>query len=297
MEAGSKVVARPPGQSGPGRGRQVARERDLALGPGEGPAAPPLRRAPRAPGGDPLGGRPRPGRRRARRLGPHRRPRRDRIPRHRLRRQGALRHRGPPDHDIVCVHVEAPDEASHEGRADAKVEALERIDRDIVGPVRRHLESYASVADPHLPRPRDPAADPGPRPRPRPLGDGRDRPDRVRASVRRGLGPSLGRSSPLQGLSIDGLIPRRRRHGGALTVPLLVQKFGGTSVADSDKILAAARRAIRAHQRGRPGPRGRLGAGAHHRRADRAGQARSPSARRPARWTCSSRPASRSASP
>ncbi len=37
---------------------------------------------------------------------------------------------------------------------------------------------------------------------------------------------------------------------GALNVPLLVQKFGGTSVADSDKILAAARRAIRAHQRG-----------------------------------------------
>jgi aspartate kinase len=33
-------------------------------------------------------------------------------------------------------------------------------------------------------------------------------------------------------------------------VPLLVQKFGGTSVADSDKILAAARRAIQAHQRG-----------------------------------------------
>lgn len=33
-------------------------------------------------------------------------------------------------------------------------------------------------------------------------------------------------------------------------MPLLVQKFGGTSVADSDKILAAARRAIRAHQRG-----------------------------------------------
>ena len=31
---------------------------------------------------------------------------------------------------------------------------------------------------------------------------------------------------------------------------LLVQKFGGTSVADSKKILAAARRAIAAHQRG-----------------------------------------------
>ncbi len=44
------------------------------------------------------------------------------------------------DFDIVCVHVEAPDEASHEGRADAKVEAIERIDREIVGPVRRALE-------------------------------------------------------------------------------------------------------------------------------------------------------------
>ncbi len=48
------------------------------------------------------------------------------------------------DHDLVCVHVEAPDEASHEGRADAKVEALERIDRDIVGPLRQALEGYGS---------------------------------------------------------------------------------------------------------------------------------------------------------
>jgi 2,3-bisphosphoglycerate-independent phosphoglycerate mutase len=48
------------------------------------------------------------------------------------------------DHDLVCVHVEAPDEASHEGRAEAKVEALERIDRDIVGPLRRALEGYGS---------------------------------------------------------------------------------------------------------------------------------------------------------
>jgi 2,3-bisphosphoglycerate-independent phosphoglycerate mutase len=46
------------------------------------------------------------------------------------------------DHDVVCVHVEAPDEASHEGRADAKVEALERIDRDIVGPLLEALASY-----------------------------------------------------------------------------------------------------------------------------------------------------------
>jgi 2,3-bisphosphoglycerate-independent phosphoglycerate mutase len=37
--------------------------------------------------------------------------------------------------DLVCVHVEAPDEASHEGRADEKVKALERIDEHIVGPL------------------------------------------------------------------------------------------------------------------------------------------------------------------
>ncbi len=33
-------------------------------------------------------------------------------------------------------------------------------------------------------------------------------------------------------------------------MPLVVQKFGGSSVADSQKILAAARKAIRAHQQG-----------------------------------------------
>ncbi|HEY3967781.1 MAG TPA: cofactor-independent phosphoglycerate mutase [Planctomycetaceae bacterium] len=43
--------------------------------------------------------------------------------------------------DFVVVHVEATDEASHEGNAQAKVEALERIDRDIVGPLHAHLRS------------------------------------------------------------------------------------------------------------------------------------------------------------
>ncbi len=33
-------------------------------------------------------------------------------------------------------------------------------------------------------------------------------------------------------------------------MPLLIQKFGGSSVADADKILAAASRAIRAHRTG-----------------------------------------------
>ena len=41
--------------------------------------------------------------------------------------------------DLVCVHVEATDEASHEGNAAAKVAALEEIDRHIVGPFRAAL--------------------------------------------------------------------------------------------------------------------------------------------------------------
>ncbi len=44
-------------------------------------------------------------------------------------------------HDFVVVHVEASDEASHEGHADAKVEALARIDADIVGPLHAHMQT------------------------------------------------------------------------------------------------------------------------------------------------------------
>jgi 2,3-bisphosphoglycerate-independent phosphoglycerate mutase len=44
--------------------------------------------------------------------------------------------------DLVCVHVEATDEASHEGNAAAKVKALEEIDRCIVGPVHAALKTY-----------------------------------------------------------------------------------------------------------------------------------------------------------
>ena len=45
-------------------------------------------------------------------------------------------------YDIVCVHVEASDEASHEGRCDEKVKALEQIDQHIVGPVLAALQSH-----------------------------------------------------------------------------------------------------------------------------------------------------------
>ncbi|MEI8228771.1 MAG: cofactor-independent phosphoglycerate mutase [Planctomycetota bacterium] len=41
--------------------------------------------------------------------------------------------------DLVCVHVEAPDEASHQGDAAEKVKAIEEIDAKIVAPLLKHL--------------------------------------------------------------------------------------------------------------------------------------------------------------
>ncbi len=41
--------------------------------------------------------------------------------------------------DLVCVHVEAPDEASHQGDAAEKVKAIEAIDEKIVAPIAAHL--------------------------------------------------------------------------------------------------------------------------------------------------------------
>lgn len=45
-------------------------------------------------------------------------------------------------HDLVCVHIEAPDEASHEGRVEEKIKALEAIDSQIVGPLHKALQEY-----------------------------------------------------------------------------------------------------------------------------------------------------------
>ncbi|MDX2149050.1 MAG: 2,3-bisphosphoglycerate-independent phosphoglycerate mutase [Planctomycetota bacterium] len=43
-------------------------------------------------------------------------------------------------YDVVCSHVESPDEASHQGDWQTKVAALEAIDREIIAPVWRELE-------------------------------------------------------------------------------------------------------------------------------------------------------------
>jgi 2,3-bisphosphoglycerate-independent phosphoglycerate mutase len=47
-------------------------------------------------------------------------------------------------YDIVCVHVEATDEASHEGDVAKKVQALEDIDSKIVAPILEHLKTRQS---------------------------------------------------------------------------------------------------------------------------------------------------------
>lgn len=46
--------------------------------------------------------------------------------------------------DFLLLHIEAPDEAGHMGRADLKVEALEKIDQMIVGPI---LEGLAAMGE------------------------------------------------------------------------------------------------------------------------------------------------------
>ncbi len=47
-------------------------------------------------------------------------------------------------YDLVFVHIEAPDEASHNGNAEMKKKAVEQIDKYIVGPVLEALQSYES---------------------------------------------------------------------------------------------------------------------------------------------------------
>ena len=76
-------------------------------------------------------------------------------------------------YDIVCVHVEASDEASHEGRCDEKVKAIEEIDRHVVGPLLDALAVARRLADHDLARPPDVPAHEGPHARQRAGGDGR----------------------------------------------------------------------------------------------------------------------------
>ena len=76
-------------------------------------------------------------------------------------------------------------------------------------------------------------------------------------------------------------------------MPLVVQKFGGSSVATADGSWRRRARAIRAKRR-QSGRRRRQRPRRHHRRTDRTGQGRSATALPRRKWTCSCPPASRS---
>ena len=47
-------------------------------------------------------------------------------------------------YDLVFVHIEAPDEAGHQGDAQTKKKAIEQVDRYIAGPILKALEQYES---------------------------------------------------------------------------------------------------------------------------------------------------------
>lgn len=49
-------------------------------------------------------------------------------------------------YDVVCCHIEAPDEASHQGDWKTKVASLEAIDREIIRPVLDGLENDHAAA-------------------------------------------------------------------------------------------------------------------------------------------------------
>ncbi len=50
------------------------------------------------------------------------------------------------NHDFVYVHVEAPDEASHAGRMDHKIQAIEDFDRQVVGTVLEGIKKFGDYA-------------------------------------------------------------------------------------------------------------------------------------------------------
>lgn len=57
------------------------------------------------------------------------------------------------DHDLVVVHVEAPDEEGHAGDVQGKIEAIEAIDREIASVLRERIDGLRVLAMPDHPTP------------------------------------------------------------------------------------------------------------------------------------------------
>ncbi len=48
------------------------------------------------------------------------------------------------EHDFVYLHLEAPDEASHEGSLEKKIQAIEDLDRRVIGPLIDGLQKFSA---------------------------------------------------------------------------------------------------------------------------------------------------------
>jgi 2,3-bisphosphoglycerate-independent phosphoglycerate mutase len=57
------------------------------------------------------------------------------------------------NHDLVIIHIEAPDEAGHGGHADEKIKAIEDIDRDVVAQLRKYAGDLRVLVMPDHPTP------------------------------------------------------------------------------------------------------------------------------------------------
>jgi 2,3-bisphosphoglycerate-independent phosphoglycerate mutase len=57
------------------------------------------------------------------------------------------------DNDLVVIHIEAPDEAAHAGSINDKVEAIERIDKEVVSRLRSYAGDLRILAMPDHPTP------------------------------------------------------------------------------------------------------------------------------------------------
>jgi 2,3-bisphosphoglycerate-independent phosphoglycerate mutase len=57
------------------------------------------------------------------------------------------------DNDLVVIHIEAPDEAAHAGSINDKIEAIERIDDEVVSRLRSYAGDLRLLAMPDHPTP------------------------------------------------------------------------------------------------------------------------------------------------
>lgn len=56
-------------------------------------------------------------------------------------------------HDLVIIHIEAPDEAGHGGHVEEKIQAIENIDHDVIAQIRKYSNDLHVLVMPDHPTP------------------------------------------------------------------------------------------------------------------------------------------------